>query len=114
MQVQELLGERLGRDIQLYSISLDGEVDTPEVLTRYAEAYDTGPGWTFLTGDPDEITELRHKLGAYDPDPVVDADKTQHAGILVFGHEPKGRWCGLPGLMRARSLARNIERLIDM
>lgn len=112
MEVQEILKERIGRDLHIYSITLDAPTDTPEVLRAYAEAYGAGPGWTFLTGDPDEITELRHKLGAYDPDPLIDADKTQHAGILVFGNDPKGRWCGLPGQMRARSLARYIERLL--
>ena len=114
MRVQELLGDRVGRDVHFYSITLDSEFDTPEVLAQYAEDYGAGPGWTFLTGDADEIDHLRHKLGAYDPDPVIDADKTQHAGILVFGNEPKGRWCGLPGGMRADSLARYIERLIRM
>lgn len=114
MQVQRAFGERVGHDVHFYSITLDAEIDTPEALAEYAEAYGVGPGWTFLTGDPDEIDELRHKLGAYDPDPVVDADKTQHAGIVVFGNEPKGRWCGLPARMRTASLVRYIDRLIRL
>ena len=57
---------------------------------------------------------LRHRLGAYDPDPVVDADKTQHAGILVCGNEPKGRWCGLPGQMDPAPLARYVQRVLDL
>lgn len=114
MKVQEALGDRVGRDVFIYSISLDPETDTPEVLARYAKRYGTGPGWTFYTGELEAIDALRHKLGAYDPDPIVDADKTQHSGILVFGNEPKGRWCGLPAGMKTASLARYIERLMRL
>ena len=108
------MGERIGRDLFVLSISLDPEKDTPEVLREYGELYGAGEGWTFLTGDLEEITALRYKLGAFDPDPIVDADKTQHAGILVFGNDPKGRWCGLPGQMRVASLVRLIERVISL
>ena len=114
MEVQKTLGDRVGRDLVFYSITLDSEIDTPEALAEYADSYGVGPGWTFLTGDAEEIDHLRRKLGAYDPDPVIDADKTQHAGIVVFGNEPKGRWCGLPGQMNTDSLARYIERLATM
>ena len=114
MEVQRALGERVGRDVHIYSITLDPEVDTPEVLARYAESYGVGPGWTFFTGELDELNALRHKLGAYDPDPIVDADKTQHSGILVFGNEPKGRWCGLPAGMRTQALVRYLDRLMRL
>jgi len=104
------MGEEVGRDLHIYSISLDSEVDTPERLKAYAERYDVGPGWTFFTGDPAEIDELRHSLGAFDPDPVVDADKTQHSGLLVFGNEPRGRWCALPGQLPPEAIARTLRR----
>jgi len=114
VQVQQAFGDRIGRELFLLSVTLDPGTDTPRVLKDYAELYGAGPGWTFLTGDEDQITELRHRLGAFDPDPVVDADKTQHASILVFGNDPKGRWCGLPGEMRTTSLLRLIERVMSM
>ena len=114
MEVQRILADRIGHDIDLISISLDPETDTPEVLAEYAELYEVGDGWTFYTGDLDEITELRHRLGAFDPDPVVDADRTQHAGILTLGHEAKGRWCALPGELPARALARSLVRVMDL
>src|SRR5512146_2087056 len=49
-QVQRLLGDRLGKDIFFYSISIDPEHDTPAVLKAYAEKFHAGPGWLFLTG----------------------------------------------------------------
>lgn len=110
MQVQHELGDAVGRDIFLYSITLDAGVDTPERLRAYAEAFGVGPGWTFLTGDPQEIEHLRHRLGAFDPDPLVDADKTQHSGLLIFGNEPRGRWCAIPGRLAPSAIVRILRR----
>jgi len=110
--VQEELGDAVGSEIHMYSISLDG--DSPADLREYAEIYGVQPGWTFLTGDQEEITEIRHKLGAFDPDPIIDRDKTQHAGIVVYGDDMKGRWCAFPGQMKSRSLARYIKRVMRL
>src|SRR3954447_5853833 len=52
-QVQSVLGDRMGRDVFFYSITIDPEHDTPAVLKAYAAKYQAGPGWTFLTGKKD-------------------------------------------------------------
>ena len=49
--VQEILGPRVGRDVFMYSITLDPANDTPQVLKSYAKAFGVKPGWTFLTGE---------------------------------------------------------------
>ena len=64
-KVQQILGDRVGRDIFMYSITIDPERDTPEVLARYAERFHVGPGWLFLTGKEEDILLLRKKLGLY-------------------------------------------------
>ncbi len=106
----DLLGERAGRDVSMLSISIDPEVDTAEKLDAYWKAFGSKPGWTFLTGDYDAIDRLRHELGVYDPDPIVDADKTQHAGIVTFGNDRTDRWAALPVLTDLRDLARSVRR----
>ena len=111
MKVQEIFGDRLGDDVHMYSISLDSKVDTPEDLAEYAELYGCKEGWTFFTGDYDEIETIRHRMGAYDPDPEIDKDKTQHAGICVYGNEATGRWAAIPGLMKPAYIARSVDRL---
>jgi len=88
-QVQELLGERVGKDVFMYSISIDPEVDTPEVLKAYAEKFRVAPGWTFLTGKEADITLLRKKLGLYIDEIQNDQD---HNISLILGNEPVGRW----------------------
>jgi protein SCO1/2 len=46
-------------EIQIYSISIDPEYDTPEVLSEYAKLHMATPGkWFFLTGDKSLIYNL--------------------------------------------------------
>ena len=112
VEVQKSLGERTGRDVTFLSISLDPEHDTPEVLRGYAEAHGAGPGWYFLTGKRDDIELLRHKLGAYDLDPVIDADRKQHTGLVILGNEPVGRWKAISALSKPVRIRQAIERTI--
>ena len=106
-----LLGDRVGRDLFLLSISLDPVVDKPKTLKEYAARFGQFPGWYFLTGNEREIDDLRRKLGLYDLDPAVDADKTQHAGIVVVGNDTTNRWSSLPTLMDPRQLAQAVLRI---
>src|SRR5438093_7376127 len=63
VQVQRLLGDRIGKDLFLYSISIDPKRDTPEVLKAYAEKFGVGPGWLFLTGKEGDVKLVAKKLG---------------------------------------------------
>ncbi len=90
MQVQKLLGERMGKDIFFYSITIDPKRDKPEVLKAYAEKYGVGPGWFFLTGKEEDIRLATKKLGL---SRVRDlASKDGHSASLMVGNEPTGQW----------------------
>lgn len=97
-RVYTALGDRVGRDIHMYSITLLPYFDTPEVLNKYAKDHGTGPGWQFLTGRDSDIEVIRRKLGFYDLDPKVDADRSQHAGVVRVGNEAYDRWMMAPAL----------------
>lgn len=89
-QVAKLLGDRLGRDIFFYSISIDPQNDTPEAMKRYMYTFDIpAKGWTFLTGDKAEIDALRRKLGLIrgDSEPLK-----QHNTSLIIGNEKTAQW----------------------
>jgi protein SCO1/2 len=89
-QVQRLLGERMGRDVFFYSISIDPAHDTAEVLKGYAEHYGAGPNWLFLTGKAKDIEQLSKKLGLYsEPNPE---NKDGHTPTLLIGNEATGQW----------------------
>ncbi len=108
-RVQELLGDRVGRDLFIYSITIDPEHDTPEILNHYAKSYGVGPGWLFLTGKPDDIELLRQKLGYVDPNPELDQDKRLHSGMLRYGNEPLSQWASCQGGANPEWIAESIS-----
>ncbi len=112
VRVQELLGDRVGKDIFFVSISLQPEHDTPEIMAAYAKAHGVGPGWVFLTGQKDDIELLRHRLGFWDIDPNVDADPEQHLGTVRIANEPMHRWAMSPSLLSPTGLVRAVHRVI--
>jgi protein SCO1 len=64
--LQDDLGDDFGLNIFFLSITVDPERDTPEVLTRYAQAHGVNlSGWAFLTGMPDEIRTVARRYGIY-------------------------------------------------
>jgi protein SCO1 len=97
VEVQRLLQGRVGSDIFFYSITLSPEEDSPRDLKAFAKKHGTGPGWTFLTGKPDDIFLLRKSLGFFYNDPKEDADRNNHSGMLVVGTEPLMRWAMCQG-----------------
>jgi protein SCO1 len=96
-KVQKILGDRVGRDIFMYSITLKPEEDAPENLRHYAELHRVKPGWLFLTGKPDEVDFLRRSLGFSDTNPKLDKDKSNHIGMVRYGNERRQWWAMCPG-----------------
>jgi protein SCO1/2 len=110
VEVQNKLKDRMGKDFFMYSISLKPDEEGPEKLAEYREALGAGPGWTFLTGRPEDIQMLRKTLGFYYPDdPALDVDIKQHLGFLLMGNEPYGWW----GTTPCKAAPNNIVNLIN-
>ena len=107
-RVQEMLGDRIGRDIFIVSLSIDPEHDTPEKLAEYARTFEARPGWTFATGRLDDINAIRRRLGLYDSE-----DITQHMGLLTFGNEPEGKWGATPALDTPKNILYYVLRRVD-
>jgi protein SCO1/2 len=64
--IQKKLGREFGTDIFFVTVSMDPEVDRPEILERYARALgcDLG-GWVFLTGTEVEIEQVARDYGVF-------------------------------------------------
>lgn len=90
VQVQRLLGDRVGRDVFFYSISIDPSRDTPKVLKAYADKFGVGPGWLFLTGKEADIKLVTKKLGLSRSSDLANRDG--HTASLMVGNEPAGQW----------------------
>ena len=102
-RVREQLGDRVGDDIFMYSISIDPDHDTPEVLAEYREKFGIGPGWTFLTGNEDEIIHLRKRLGLYMED--IQDDDRNHNLTFIVGNDRTGKWVKRSPFDNPKSLA---------
>lgn len=112
-RVQKLLGNRVGRDIFMYSITLKPEEDTPERLKHYVHMHHVKPGWTFLTGKPEEIGILRRKLGFYTSNAKLDKDVTNHIGMVRYGNEARQWWAMFPGRAKAPWIVESILWMDD-
>jgi protein SCO1/2 len=112
VKVQKLLGERVGRNLFMNSITLKPEEDTPAMLKEYQEMHRIGPGWNLLTGERNDIELLRRSLGFISPDPRVDKDVTQHIGNIRYGNEPLMLWAACPGQANAAWIAESISWVI--
>ena len=106
VQVQRLLGERMGKDIFFYSITTDPKNDTPKVLKAYAEKFGVGPGWLFLTGKDEDLKLVIKKLGLSSARDVARRDG--HSASLMLGNEPTGQWMRNSAVDNPRFLATTI------
>lgn len=104
VKVQQILGDRMGKDIFFYSITIDPENDTPSVLKEYKERF--GAHWTFLTGQESDITELRKKLGLY-IDEIQDGSNNHNVSMII-GNQSTGRWMKRSPFENAYVLAEQI------
>lgn len=94
--------------IQLISVSVDPETDTPERLRDFAAKFHAGPGWTFVTGDKTEIDSILRALG------VAVANKNDHTPMILIGNEPGHRWTRMYGLSSPTALVQAITKTADL
>lgn len=111
LKVQDALGDRVGRDVHMYSITLQPELDTPEVLRDYAAKLGIGRGWQLLTGGREDLAAVRRSLGFSDPDPARDAEPMRHTGQVRIGNEALDRWLVTPALGSTRQILSKINGL---
>ena len=93
-RVQNSLGERLGTDVYMVSVSVDPGRDTPERLKAYSERHRARPGWVWLTGEKTSIDSVLRGLGAYTP------NFEDHPSMVLVGDTQAGTWTrffGFPG-----------------
>lgn len=105
-QMRKALGSEADR-IQLVSITIDPEHDSPAVLSEYAKRFHATAGWHFLTGKPNEIEQV---LRAFD---VWTGTKTNHRPITLLHRKDGHEWVRVEGLASGTALARQARRVLD-
>jgi len=105
-KVQEYLGDHVGRDVNIVSITVDPAVDTPEALKKYAGNYKAKPGWYFLTGKKENLDWVLYKLGGY-----VE-NKGDHNTFLIIGNEATGQWMRLFAMSKPTVIADAVMKMV--
>jgi cytochrome oxidase Cu insertion factor (SCO1/SenC/PrrC family) len=93
-RLQKEMGDKVGKDVHLISISVDPVTDTPERLKAWGAKFKAGPGWTFVTGEKQEIDKLLNALGA------SVARREDHTPSLIIGNDSKHIWTRTYGLAK--------------
>lgn len=104
-KLQQLLGERAGRDVHLISVSVDPATDTPPRLKEWGKKFGAGPGWTLVTGERETVVQLLKALGVYTP------NINDHTPLVLAGNDARGTWTRAYGLAAPAKLVELIDGL---
>jgi protein SCO1 len=106
-KVQEALGDRLGKDVLMISISVDPTVDTPAELKAFGKKFHARPGWYFLTGSKENVDFVLKKLGQF-----VE-NKQDHYNIIIIGNDRTGLWKKAFGMAKSDELVKVVESVVN-
>lgn len=106
-RVQKQMGDRVGKDVQFLSISVDPVTDTPERLKAWGAKFKAGTGWTFVTGDKEEMDKLLNALGA-----SVER-REDHSPTVIVGNDLRGVWTRTYGLANPSQIVGLILNVMD-
>lgn len=100
---------KLGNDsskLRMISVSIDPEYDTPDALNAYADRFQAGPQWEFLTGSLEESVTVQK---AFDAD---RGDKMNHAPMTLLRATPDSEWIRFDGFTTADELAQTVRTML--
>ena len=95
-----------GLDPRFVSISIDPEHDTPARLRAYAQKFNAGARWKFMTGDVDTIVAVQKAFDVY------RGDKMNHPLVTLLRASADGPWLRLEGFTTGADLAREYRMLL--
>ena len=104
-QVQQQLQERALDQVRLVSISVDPERDTPQRLRQFAEQFDAGPDWLFLTGQKADVDLVLGRLGQVTPNPEA------HQTLYLLGNVKTGHWVKMLGFSPVEQIVEQLAEL---
>lgn len=86
-KLQTALGERLGEEVFLISVTMDPLTDTPAKLDRWARTYRRKAGWTLVTGSVDELSRVLKVFTGNTAGPRDD-----HSSFFYIADDRTGSW----------------------
>lgn len=102
-QVQNNLGDRLGEEVTMVSISVDPLRDTPARMKNYASKLGAGDDWVWLTGRKQTVDDVLEELGAYTP------NFEDHPSMVLVGDGDSGKWARFLGFPSAEQIVNKVD-----
>lgn len=106
-KLQKILGERLGKEVWLLTVSVDPKNDTPEAVKEFASMYNPQKGWLFLTGKEKDLEIINQKLGNTGRLPEG------HLRLFLLGNLRSGHWMKIPDDAHEFSIEKGLRSLAD-
>jgi cytochrome oxidase Cu insertion factor (SCO1/SenC/PrrC family) len=104
-KLQRSFGSEMGKTVFLISVSVDPSNDTPERLREWGKQFHAGPGWTLITGTPNEMRRIQQSFGTDTASPL------DHSPIVIIGNDKKSVWKKVYGLGSASALIKTIQEV---
>jgi len=101
--LQSRLGPRLDDRVQLVSITVDPQRDTPARLKEYAAKYGASASWRWLTGRKADVDLALKGFGAY------TVNYEDHPSMILIGDAEGQRWTRLYGFPSVDELAAQVD-----
>lgn len=101
---------RLGgeaKHLRMISISIDPENDTPLKLKAYAESFQAGERWKFLTGRTQDIKAVQLAFDSY------RGDKMSHEPLTLMRQAPGKPWVRIDGFASPDQLVREYRKVLQ-
>jgi protein SCO1/2 len=104
-QVQNKLGDQLGSEVMLVSVSVDPIRDTPQRLKAYSAKHHAGDGWVWLTGPKPVVDDVLTGVGAY------TTNFEEHPSMVLIGDGRSGEWKRLFGFPNPDRIVQVVHEL---
>jgi protein SCO1/2 len=105
VRLQSALGDRLGREVTIVSVSIDPRRDTPAALAAWAQRFGVKPGWTLVTGDAAALARVAEAMTGAVPKP------SDHEAALYLVNGRTGQWVRDSALASPKHYLALLERM---
>jgi len=99
VKVHQIIEDRVGKHVQMYTVTTDPYHDTPDALRELADAH--GAKWRFLTGAPEDVREILASFNA----------RGSLYALSWIGNESTGRWLNKPSRLQPLYIAEAVARM---
>jgi cytochrome oxidase Cu insertion factor (SCO1/SenC/PrrC family) len=106
--VRDMMSGEVGKSVHFVSISIDPLRDTPAAMKAFAQTHDADhAGWTWVTGDPDNLAAIVKKLGSYTDDPEA------HTTQMLAANVRTAHWTKIAPNVPPQGIVERLKMLIE-